>query len=99
MVVAVGRERDLEVVLGKNVPYSRSPDHSATALATSYYADPKYAPSKLNRDGRVPMEDRKGAFSQFRPKNLLINVRDEGKGNSSRLCTVGNAVCSPVYTH
>ncbi|EJK76516.1 hypothetical protein THAOC_01720 [Thalassiosira oceanica] len=78
MVVAVGRERGLEVVLGKNVPYSQSPeDHNgATALATSYYADPSY--SKLNRDGRVPMEDRKGAFSQFRPKNLMINVRGEG---------------------
>ena len=82
MVVAVGRGRGLEVVLGKNVPYpSRSPDHNgATALATSYYADPTSAYSKLNRDGRVPMEDRKGALSQFRPKNLLINVRDGGKG-------------------
>lgn len=28
----------------------------------------------LNKDGRVPMEDRKGPFDQFKPKSLILSV-------------------------
>lgn len=30
----------------------------------------------LNKDGRVPMEDRKGPFDQFKPKSLILSVSD-----------------------
>ena len=30
--------------------------------------------SRLNKDGRVPMEDRKGPFDHFRPKSLMLSV-------------------------
>ena len=56
-------------------------------LGTSYFATPSLGSSnsnssssnrrlvlKLNKDGRVPMEDRKGSFSQFKPKSLLLSV-------------------------
>ena len=44
-------------------------------LATSYYASPSLKSRlKLNKDGRVPMEDRKGAFDQFKPRSLLLSV-------------------------
>jgi hypothetical protein len=29
---------------------------------------------RLNKDGRVLMEDRKGAFDHFRPRSLLLSV-------------------------
>lgn len=41
-------------------------------LSTSYYDYTKY--KKLNKDGRVPMEDRKGPFEHFRPRSLLLSV-------------------------
>ena len=56
-------------------------------LGTSYFATPSLGSSnnnssssnrrlvlKLNKDGRVPMEDRRGSFSQFKPKSLLLSV-------------------------
>ena len=30
----------------------------------------------LNKDGRVPMADRKGPFDQFKPKSLILSVSD-----------------------
>lgn len=47
-------------------------------LGTSYYATPSLGDRrsvlKLNKDGRVPCEDRKSPFSQFKPKSLLLSV-------------------------
>ena len=47
-------------------------------LGTSYYATPplgdRRSVLKLNKDGRVPCEDRKSPFSQFKPKSLLLSV-------------------------
>ncbi len=56
-------------------------------LGTSYFATPRVGGNttttatstrrsvlKLNKDGRVPMEDRKGAFDHMKPKSLVISV-------------------------
>ena len=47
-------------------------------LGTSYYATPSLGDRrsvlKLNKDGRVPCEDRKSPFSQLKPKSLLLSV-------------------------
>ncbi|KAL9191119.1 hypothetical protein ACHAXT_000825 [Thalassiosira profunda] len=61
---------------------TRSP--ATYILGTSYFATARVgAPSSgvsrrsalgLNKDGRVPMEDRKGAFSQFKPRALLLST-------------------------
>lgn len=53
-------------------------------LGTSYFADPQVGSSRgrmamrLNKDGRVLMEDRKGALDHFRPKSLLLSVSNVG---------------------
>ncbi len=31
----------------------------------------------LNKDGRVPMSDRKGPFDQFKPKSLILSVSED----------------------
>lgn len=49
-----------------------SPAPASLILGTSYYDYTKY--KKLNKDGRVPMEDRKGFFEHFRPKTLVLSV-------------------------
>ena len=60
----------------------------AHILGTSYFATPRLlgannnggnnprrsSVSRLNKDGRVPMEDRKGPFDHFRPKSLMLSV-------------------------
>ena len=61
-----------------------TPSPATYILGTSYFATARVgAPSSggsrrsalgLNKDGRVPMEDRKGAFSQFKPRALLLSV-------------------------
>jgi hypothetical protein len=51
-------------------------------LGTSYFATPRLGVTgnrrsallKLNKDGRVPMEDRKGPFDHFSPKSLVLSV-------------------------
>ncbi|KAL7477432.1 hypothetical protein ACHAW6_003237 [Cyclotella cf. meneghiniana] len=46
-------------------------------LCTAYYATPRLGSlkfNKLNKDGRVPMEDRKGPFEHFRPKALFFST-------------------------
>ncbi|KAL7461712.1 hypothetical protein ACHAXS_002126 [Conticribra weissflogii] len=48
-------------------------------LGTSYFASPRLlalqSPAKkLNHDGRVYMEDRKGPFDHFRPRSLLVST-------------------------
>ena len=53
---------------------------ASNILGTSYFATPKVGSSRgrlamrLNKDGRVPMEDRKGALDHFRPRSLLLSV-------------------------
>ena len=64
----------LQVVLG-SLAYKQpreSQDPPASILGTSYYDYSKY--KKLNKDGRVPMEDRKGPFEHFRLKSLVLSV-------------------------
>lgn len=57
---------------------------SYNILGTSYFADPRVGSSRgrmavrLNKDGRVMMEDRKGALDHFRPKSLLLSVSNVG---------------------
>ena len=54
----------------------------AYILGTSYFATPwlganignRRSVLRLNKDGRVPMEDRKGPFDHFRPKSLVLSV-------------------------
>jgi hypothetical protein len=54
----------------------------AYILGTSYFATPRLGANtgnrrsvlRLNKDGRVPMEDRKGPFDHFRPKSLVLSV-------------------------
>jgi hypothetical protein len=70
------RTLDLQVVLG-SIAYTQPrelqhPPASASILGTSYYDVTKY--KKLNKEGRVPMEDRKGPFEHFRPKSLVLSV-------------------------
>ena len=52
-------------------------------LGTSYFATPRVGATSsggrrsvlgLNKDGRVPMEDRKGPLDQFKPRSLLLSV-------------------------
>ena len=54
-------------------------------LGTSYFATPRLdnslgsgssrrSISRLNKDGRVPMEDRKGAFDHYKPRALVLSV-------------------------
>mmetsp|Transcript_10851 Transcript_10851/g.22957 ORF Transcript_10851/g.22957 Transcript_10851/m.22957 type:complete len:400 (-) Transcript_10851:192-1391(-) len=48
-------------------------------LGTSYFASPRLAAlqspvKKLNKDGRIYMEDRKGPFDHFRPRSLLVST-------------------------
>ena len=54
---------------------------AAYILGTSYFANPRLgvignrrSVLKLNKDGRVPMEDRKGPFDHFSPKSLVLSV-------------------------
>ena len=55
---------------------------ASSILGTSYFATPRVDNSsrgrmmamRLNKDGRVLMEDRKGAFDHFRPRSLLLSV-------------------------
>jgi hypothetical protein len=55
---------------------------ASSILGTSYFATPRVDSSSrgrmmammLNKDGRVLMEDRKGAFDHFRPRSLLLSV-------------------------
>ncbi|KAL3827032.1 hypothetical protein ACHAXA_007539 [Cyclostephanos tholiformis] len=54
---------------------------AAYILGTSYFAAPRLGVTgnrrsalKLNKDGRVPMEDRKGPFDHFRPKSLVLST-------------------------
>ena len=75
----------LDIVLGSlaNEPLSSTQVESdATTtyiLGTSYFATPRLgAALKLNKDGRVPMSDRKGAFDHYRPKALMLSVSSEG---------------------
>lgn len=70
----------------KMTPQSSSP--ATYILGTSYFATPRLGNSsvgsssssnrrsvlKLNKDGRVPMEDRKGSFDHFKPKSLALSV-------------------------
>ena len=63
-----------------------SPSPVAYILGTSYFATPRLLGAntsgvnrrssvlRLNKDGRVPMEDRKGPFDHFRPKSLVLSV-------------------------
>eukprot|EP01082_Thalassiosira_pseudonana_P011412 g10507.t1 g10507 contig4:2006437-2007766(-) len=71
----------LDIVLGSlaNEPLSSTQVESdATTtyiLGTSYFATPRLgAALKLNKDGRVPMSDRKGAFDHYRPKALMLST-------------------------
>ena len=49
---------------------------ASNILGTSYFATPSRGrlAMRLNKDGRVPMEDRKGALDHFRPRSLLLSV-------------------------
>jgi hypothetical protein len=54
---------------------------ASSILGTSYFATPRVDNSsrgrlamRLSKDGRVLMEDRKGAFDHFRPRSLLLSV-------------------------
>ena len=52
---------------------------ASNILGTSYFATPMGSSRgrlamRLNKDGRVPMEDRKGALDHFRPRSLLLSV-------------------------
>ena len=63
-----------------------SPSPVAYILGTSYFATPRLLGAntsgvnrrssvlRLNKDGRVPMEDRKGPFDHLRPKSLMLSV-------------------------
>eukprot|EP00956_Cyclotella_meneghiniana_P043081 scaffold252335_cov86-Cyclotella_meneghiniana.AAC.1 len=64
----------LQIVLGALSPGQHAlskQEQDSYILSTSYY-DVKY--KKLNKDGRVDMEDRKGPFDHFRPKALVLSV-------------------------
>mmetsp|Transcript_40057 Transcript_40057/g.84111 ORF Transcript_40057/g.84111 Transcript_40057/m.84111 type:complete len:407 (-) Transcript_40057:248-1468(-) len=66
----------------KELPSSQSSSSPATyILGTSYFATPRLGGSggrrsvmKLNKDGRVPGEDRKGPFDHFKPKSLILST-------------------------
>lgn len=64
-------------------PLQSTPD--TYILGTSYFATPRLDTSlgssssrrsmrRLNKDGRVPMEDRKGAFDHFKPRALVLST-------------------------
>ena len=78
--IVLGTFSGLENIVNNNnastttITKSAAPETLFT-LATSYYASPSLKSRlKLNKDGRVPMEDRKGAFDQFKPRSLLLSV-------------------------
>ena len=83
MEIVLGTFSGLENIVNNNnaptastttITKSSAPEPLCT-LATSYYASPSLKSRlKLNKDGRVPMEDRKGAFDQFKPRSLLLSV-------------------------
>jgi len=64
----------------------RSSPPATYILGTSYFATPRLSslPNsssssrrsalRLNKDGRVPMEDRKSPFGQFKPKSLVLST-------------------------
>lgn len=58
-----------DISLNTMVVGSSTPPPLQVVLGTS-----AYSPLKLQRDGRVPMADRKSPLSQFRPKSLLLSV-------------------------
>ena len=67
----------LQIVLGALLPgqhtlSKQEQDSSSTCILSTSYYDVKY--KKLNKDGRVDMEDRKGPFDHFRPKALVLSV-------------------------
>lgn len=73
-----GREHPLplKIVLGSFARqyevHNREDPATSSILGTSSYDFTKY--KKLDKEGRVPMEDRKGPFDHFRPKSLVLSV-------------------------
>ncbi|KAL3794508.1 hypothetical protein HJC23_013981 [Cyclotella cryptica] len=74
----------LRIVIGSlSTGGAVSPRDSSTTssanyiIGTSYYATPRLGAlklNKLNKDGRVPMEDRKEPFEHLRPKALVLST-------------------------
>ncbi|KAL7541941.1 hypothetical protein ACHAXR_011402 [Thalassiosira sp. AJA248-18] len=66
------------------IPMMESSSPATYILGTSYFASPRLGTSKsstsgrsvlrLNKDGRVPMEDRKGPLDHFKPKSLVLST-------------------------
>ena len=76
-------------------------DPTTYILGTSSYDFTKF--KKLNKEGRVPMEDRKGPFDHFRPKSLVLSVSDEPAwlilSHDLKYCTMLNYQCSISIDH
>ena len=82
MVRECPQDLPLKIVLGSLAPSPKEQEAwtppTTYILGTSYayYSAPRNGKkyNKLNKDGRVAMEDRKGPFDHFRPKALALSV-------------------------